>query len=122
MDDRIPESPLPIDPALHDAVEVEWMEYPFPNEYRATIRLERQSADPLLLDIEFTWPTDPGPEGAGYQRKTVAYNVARWYLQVAGVIRAPFKLELEPPLLLGQSSSIHFETNHSGWGQCRVVG
>jgi hypothetical protein len=122
MDDRIPGFPLPIEPTLHDAVEVEWREYPFPNEYTASIWLDKESADPLLLGIEFTWPNDPGPEGAEYQRKTIAYNVANWYLQVTGVIRAPFRLELEPPLLQGQSSTLLFETNHNGWGQCRVVG
>lgn len=101
----MPEFPLPIDLALHDAVEVEWKEYPFPNEYAASIWLDRDSADPLLLGVEFIWPNDPGPEGAEYQRKIVAYNFAKWYLQVTGVIRAPFKLELEPPVLLGQSST-----------------
>ena len=115
IDDRIPGFPLPIEPKFHEGVAVEWREYPFPNEYRADVAQDNESAD-----IYFTWPSDPGPEGVEYQRKTVAYNLAKWYLQITGVIRAPFDIELEPPMLLGQSSTILFETKHNGWGQCRV--
>lgn len=118
LDDRIPGFPLPIEPKLHERVTVEWREYPFPNEYEASILLDKDSADPLLIAVDFTWPNDPGPQGAEYQRNTVAYKVAEWYLQITGVIRAPFKLELEPPLV--GKRSILFETNHNGWGQCRV--
>lgn len=123
-DDRIPGFPLPVEPKLHEAVEVEWKTYAIPiaNEYAADIWLDKKSDHPLLLGVEFTWPSDPGPDGADYQRRTVAYNLAKFYLQVTGLIRAPFKLEVEPPVLLGQSSSILFETNHNGWGECRVIG
>jgi hypothetical protein len=62
-DDRIPGFPLPIGPKLHEAVEVEWKEYPFPNEYAASVWLDKESPNPLLVGIEFTWPNDPGRRG-----------------------------------------------------------